>query len=415
MLSEIVKLLEQNQSKVLDWLEMIAQKYSPPVVYTSCDVRNAGYKLAVVDTNLFPAGWNNLCPSYRKKSAVMFREYFAKYHSSFHCILIVAEEHTRNSFYFSNLKALSEILNEAGMHVFIGTVNPDVTDSTIFKTADDEDLEIHPIHRRDNSIYVGDEKMCAVLFNNDFSDGVPEILEGINQPFMPNPNLGWHMRRKSEHFRLYNELIDDFANLLGFDPWFMKTRYSVEDHVNINDENDRKRLADSVDKLISEISDDYKNFGVEREPVVFIKNDSGTYGMGVISVKSGQEILELNRKNRNKLSVGKESVPITSFLIQEGVPTIDKIKGHTAEPVIYLAGAKACGGFFRVHAEKSDEENLNSPGMKFVKLCFEEILGYENESLTNYNKDCLDILYSTVATLASLAASVEQSNLNNNA
>jgi len=31
-------------------------------VYCSVDLRNAGFKLAPVDTNLFPGGFNNLSP-----------------------------------------------------------------------------------------------------------------------------------------------------------------------------------------------------------------------------------------------------------------------------------------------------------------------------------------------------------------
>ena len=40
----------------LEWME-----HTPPF-YTSVDIRNAGFKLAPVDTNLFPGGWNNLTP-----------------------------------------------------------------------------------------------------------------------------------------------------------------------------------------------------------------------------------------------------------------------------------------------------------------------------------------------------------------
>ena len=40
----------------LEWME-----HTPPF-YTSVDLRNAGFKLAPVDTNLFPGGFNNLTP-----------------------------------------------------------------------------------------------------------------------------------------------------------------------------------------------------------------------------------------------------------------------------------------------------------------------------------------------------------------
>ena len=40
------------------WLE-----YSSPF-YASVDLRNSGFKLAPVDTNLFPGGFNNLNPAF---------------------------------------------------------------------------------------------------------------------------------------------------------------------------------------------------------------------------------------------------------------------------------------------------------------------------------------------------------------
>ena len=40
----------------LEWME------HTPSFYTSVDVRNAGFKLAPVDTNLYPGAWNHLTP-----------------------------------------------------------------------------------------------------------------------------------------------------------------------------------------------------------------------------------------------------------------------------------------------------------------------------------------------------------------
>jgi hypothetical protein len=37
----------------------LRMEHTPPF-YCSVDIRNAGFKLAPVDTNLFPGGWNNL-------------------------------------------------------------------------------------------------------------------------------------------------------------------------------------------------------------------------------------------------------------------------------------------------------------------------------------------------------------------
>lgn len=41
----------------LEWME------HTPTFYSAVDIRNAGFKLAPVDTNLFPSGWNNLTPA----------------------------------------------------------------------------------------------------------------------------------------------------------------------------------------------------------------------------------------------------------------------------------------------------------------------------------------------------------------
>src|SRR5260370_26352009 len=54
------------ERKILDatpsierWFRLEWQEHTPPF-YCSVDLRNAGFKLAPVDTNLFPGGFNNL-------------------------------------------------------------------------------------------------------------------------------------------------------------------------------------------------------------------------------------------------------------------------------------------------------------------------------------------------------------------
>ena len=87
--------------------------------------------------------------------------------------------------------------------------------------------------------------------------------------------------------------------------------------------------------------------------------------MGVISINSTDEILNLNRKKRNKLSVGKSSIPIKSLIIQEGIPTINTINQNSAEEVIYNVNGIPISGFYRTHNKKSNKEILNATGMSF--------------------------------------------------
>ena len=48
-----------NYQKIEGWFRNQWLKYPPPF-YSSIDIRNSGFKIAPIDTNLFPAGFNNL-------------------------------------------------------------------------------------------------------------------------------------------------------------------------------------------------------------------------------------------------------------------------------------------------------------------------------------------------------------------
>ena len=60
--------INELEARILDsmpaierWFRLEWMEHTPPF-YSSVDVRNAGFKLAPVDTNLFPGGFNNLTP-----------------------------------------------------------------------------------------------------------------------------------------------------------------------------------------------------------------------------------------------------------------------------------------------------------------------------------------------------------------
>lgn len=109
----------------------------------------------------------------------------------------------------------------------------------------------------------------------------------------------------------------------------------------------------------------YDEYNIKQEPYVFVKADSGTFGMGIMTARSGEEIYEINKKIRNKMSHIKEGVENTNLIIQEGVPSIDVSDNHPAEPVIYFMNGKSIGCFMRYNETKDNLSNLNSHGMKF--------------------------------------------------
>ena len=80
----------------------------------------------------------------------------------------------------------------------------------------------------------------------------------------------------------------------------------------------------------------------------------------------------LSRKTKNKMSTTKDGQPLSEIIIQEGVLTNERINGAVAEPVVYMMDRYVVGGFYRVHAERGVDENLNAPGASFVPLAFSD-------------------------------------------
>jgi len=98
---------------------------------------------------------------------------------------------------------------------------------------------------------------------------------------------------------------------------------------------------------------------------------------------------------------------VTKVLVQEGVYTFESINAAVAEPVIYMIDRYVVGGFYRVHTGRSNDENLNAPGMHFVPLSFEpSCLLPVNKPSQDYDANRF-YAYSVIARLALLTAALE--------
>src|ERR1700730_14342571 len=74
----------------------------PPPFYASVDLRNSGFKVAPVDTNLFPAGFNNLNPDFMPLCIQAVQATIEQICPDVSRILLIPESHTRNIFYLEN-------------------------------------------------------------------------------------------------------------------------------------------------------------------------------------------------------------------------------------------------------------------------------------------------------------------------
>jgi glutamate--cysteine ligase len=371
-------LLELEQ-RILDgavaierWFRLHWQQHEPPF-YSSVDLRNSGFKLAPVDTNLFPGGFNNLNPAFIPLAVQAASSLIERVCPHARNLLLVPENHTRNRWYLENVAVLAAILRQAGLEVRLGSVNPEIAEPTTLETQTGKRLVVEPLRRSGNRVGVEGFEPCAVLVNNDLSAGVPDILKGLEgQVLMPPLHAGWATRLKSQHFAAYDDVAAEFGQLLRIDPWLVNPYHAQCGEIDFQARAGEECLAANVAMLLEKIRLKYLEYGITEKPFVAVKADAGTYGMGVMMVRDASEVRDLNRKQRNKMAVVKEGLVVSNVIIQEGVATVERIEEKVAEPVVYMIGRHVIGGFYRVHGARGAEDNLNAPGMHFVPLAFDE-------------------------------------------
>lgn len=388
------------------WLRSKWREHTVPF-YCSVDLRNSGFKLAPVDTNLFPGGFNNLNPEFIPLCVQAMMSAIEKICPDAHNLLLIPENHTRNTFYLQNIATLQNIMQHAGLNVRIGTLLPEVTTATQIDLPDGHTLTLEPIIRKNNQLCVNNFEPCAVLLNNDLSTGVPEILQNLNQIVIPPLHAGWSTRRKSRHFAAYDQVAQEFADLIGIDPWLINPRFTSCGEINFREKQGEECVVSAIDRILSIIKKKYQQYDVKEDPFVIVKADSGTYGMGIMTVKNGSDIYNLNRKQRNKMAVVKEGLQVSNVLVQEGVYTFESINQAVAEPVIYMIDRYVVGGFYRVHTGRGIDENLNAPGMHFVPLAFETTCLVPKSAAQPNSIPNRFYAYGVVARLALLAAALE--------
>jgi glutamate--cysteine ligase len=373
--------------------------------YASVDIRNAGYKVAVVDTNLFPAGFNNLCDYSYRLGAEQMRAYFDRHFPNVRRILLVPESNTRIPGYISNLVRLRAMIQGAGFDVAVGTLIESVPAAGAELTGLGEDrILVQPFSVQNGTPYVGAEAYDAVVLNHDLSGGEPALIRDLTVPVIPSRLLGWHLRRKSGHFEALREITGRFASAFGLDPWEITTQFETVEGVSLDEPS--PALRDAVGRVFETVSESYAQRNIRDKPYVYVKYDAGTYGMGVFPINSPDAINELPAQLRKKMRTGKGGAAINNFIIQEGLPTRDRLLDCFGEPVIYAVNNRIIGGFFRSHCDSDDRASLNRPGQIFAHLCSVPRPD-QSRDVRCYHDSRLFTVYGVLTRLAGLALMAE--------
>jgi len=407
-INELEQRILDSMPAIERWFRLEWMEHTPPF-YSSVDVRNAGFKLAPVDTNLYPGGWNNLTPEMLPLAVQAAMAAIEKICPEARNLLLIPENHTRNTFYLSNVAQLRRIFHMAGLNVRIGSINPEIKKTTTVELPNGETVTLEPVIRSKRRLGLKDFDPCTILLNNDLSAGIPGILEEIHEQYLLPPlHAGWSTRRKSNHFQSYEEVSKRFGKLLGIDPWLINPMFSKCGEVNFAEGTGMECLTSNVDALLAKIRRKYKEYGIKEKPFVVVKADNGTYGMGIMMVRDAKELEDLNRRTRNKMSVIKDGQEVNDVIIQEGVLTNERMNDAVAEPVVYMMDRYVVGGFYRVHAERGVDENLNAPGASFVPLAFAESPHLPQPGMKpGASAPNRFYMYGVIGRLAMLAASYE--------
>ncbi len=402
-INELEQRILDSMPAIERWFRLEWMEHTPPF-YCSVDVRNAGFKLAPVDTNLFPVAWNNLSPAMLPLAVQAAMAAIEKICPEARNLLIVPDNATSNSFYLSNLVQLRHLFHMAGLNVRIGSIDPVIKKSTVIELTNGEKITLEPVIRQRGRIGVKDFDPCTILLNNDLASGIPGILEDLHQQYLLPPlHAGWSSRRNSNHFKCYEEVAKRFGKLIGVDPWLITPLFDKCGQVDFRTDEGMQLLSRNVDLMLAKIKKKYKEYGIKEKPFVVVKADNISSGMGIITVRDSKELAPLRQA-----STADALEAVRDIIVQEGVLTHERVNDAVAEPVVYLMDRYVVGGFYRVHAQRNTDENLNAPGARYVPLAFAESVHLPQAGVRpGASAPNRFYMYGVVGRLAMLAASYE--------
>jgi len=367
--NEFFKLFDDNIDNINSILNSIGRQCGHPF-YCSIDVRDSLWKTCGVDVNLFPGGFNNVPAEQRQLAAQKVKQFFS---AKLNCpapwiITLVPEGHTNNKGYLENLCDLRDLLSSAGCQVNIIWPDHNLPQPWTLKT---------PMSKRELTYLPHSEALLnsqALILNHDLSRGLPDFVKKSTLPCYPSKNLGWYRRKKSEHFTIVHSILNKIKeNLDWFDPWFFHPETIRFEFDILSEDSFINELALKFGQLSQTISEQYANRSIKESPHIFLKDNSGTYGLGVMSLPTNTDLFSIKNQILKKFNYSKSKQKTHEIILQESIPTCFSDDKATLEPVLYLVNGTIIGSFMRGHNKlkslsAESQANLNQPGGFFKAI-----------------------------------------------
>ena len=185
LIDNLEKRISEKRREVDLWVESHRERIMVPF-YSSVDLRFSGRKLAAIDTNVFPAGFNNLSRGFRERAGELFGRSLSSRYPSAGKILLVPELNTKNAWYWENVSVIRSILEYAGYEVGVGIANEEFRgESVSFDSAGGERIEAWRVFQEEGVAKIDGFTPDIVMINNDFSERCPKTLSNLRQPVFP--------------------------------------------------------------------------------------------------------------------------------------------------------------------------------------------------------------------------------------
>jgi glutamate--cysteine ligase len=340
-----------------------------PPFYGSTDLRNSGFKLAPVDLNLFPGGFNNLNDAFMPLCVQAAQAAIERICAGARSILLIPENHTRNQFYLQNVAKLVSILRLTGLEVRLGSLLPEITDPPWSSSPTAQPDPRTPGAPRQPPRPEGLRPLRGAAQQRPVRRH-PRVLKNLDQWVIPPVHAGWHTRRKSNHAAAYDRVTRDFGAAIGIDPWRINPAFDTCSGLDFHARTGEQELADKVAAMLDGIRAKYKEYGQRRA----LRGGQGRRRHLRHGRHDGQGRRRADRPQPQAAQQderGQGRPGGADVIIQEGVHTFETVNGAVAEPVVYMMDHYVVGGFYRVHTQRGRDENLNAPGMHFEPLAFE--------------------------------------------
>ena len=289
-INELEQRMLESTPVIERWFRLEWMEHTPPF-YCAVDLRNAGFKLAPVDTSLFPSGFNNLTSAMLPLAVQAAMAAIEKICPEAKNLLLLPRRDLSDTFYRANVQHLLQVFAQAGMNVRLGALDPSITEPTPLALADGSELMLEPLVRTRRRLGLKHFDPCAILLNDSLSGGVPPVLQNLKEQYvLPPLHAGWATRRKSNHFRSYEEVAKKFAKLLGMDPWLINPLFDRCGKADLAQPKGRAGVRAAAETLLAKIRRKYKEYSINEKPFVVVKLDNGSPGRGILTLHDAKEV-----------------------------------------------------------------------------------------------------------------------------